>query len=291
MLSRGIHHNFRWGFLAQAAHAPCLTSLLRKTTPAISRYQSRQYGTQAAAEAPLPDRKDEQPESITESLIAQSQSIGSQSTTKSTYTTQSSPYHTNLRTFLRYAKLTGLSEHSNIYVGTRYEYTCQETLSHFGFDLQRTGGAFDAGIDLLGSWRVPTRPATNPLRALVQCKFRRAKPGPSLVRELEGAFVGAPLAWKGGDLEQAVGVLCVPGEPTKAVREAVKRCGRPVMLARVREDGGAPVVCFWNRAVEALVSGVEVGVRYRDGEKEAVLIFQGEVWEDLKAQEESRDDD
>jgi len=45
----------------------------------------------------------------------------------------------------------------------------------------------DYGIDLLGTWSVPS--ALQPLKVLIQCKAFARKIEPSQARELEGAFV------------------------------------------------------------------------------------------------------
>jgi len=52
----------------------------------------------------------------------------------------------------------------------------------------------DYGIDLLGTWSVPS--ALQPLKVLIQCKAFARKIEPSQARELEGAFVGAPIGWR-----------------------------------------------------------------------------------------------
>ncbi|KAK7218484.1 hypothetical protein V2G26_006487 [Clonostachys chloroleuca] len=128
--------------------------------------------------------------------------------------------HRDLPTFLAYAKRTGLDEKSTVFVGTHYEYTIAGTLSRYGFSLQRVGGASDCGVDLLGTWTPPkTRRA---MRTLVQCKAGAQRAGPNLIRELEGAFVGAPVGWRG------------PGAGTAGKREAGHE-------GRARVDGEEPV--------------------------------------------------
>ncbi|KAL8807691.1 MAG: hypothetical protein Q9182_000502 [Xanthomendoza sp. 2 TL-2023] len=210
--------------------------------------------------------------------------------TKSTSSTIS-PSHTSLPSFLAHARSTALSPTSPVYIGTYYEYLCQQTLSHLGFTLQRTGGRSDQGIDLLGHWHLPSLPY--PLRALVQCKALSSRLNPETVRELEGAFVGAPAGWRG---DSVVGVLCGKREATKGVREAVRRCGAPVVWVMVedardeegtlREGEGRIRQVLWNARVSEMgVEGVGVGVKYtpagsdRKVEREVVLTWKGEAWE------------
>lgn len=209
----------------------------------------------------------------------------------------SSPHHHSLSTFLSYAARTSLSATSPVYVGTYYEYLCLSTLPRLGFALVRTGGRADCGIDLLGRWRLPSLPY--PLRVLVQCKATKAKPAPERIRELEGAVAGAPDGWRGPN---TVGVLCAKQAATRGVRDAVRRCGIPVVWVMLEEDEGRGRVrqVLWNEKVAAMgAEGVGVGVRYvignphrgeeaippaaaapREGmEKEAVLLWEGREWD------------
>ncbi|MCJ1316793.1 hypothetical protein MMC15_002114 [Xylographa vitiligo] len=198
-----------------------------------------------------------------------------------------SSQHTSLQSFLAYARDTKLSTSSTTYVGTYYEYLCALSLRRLGFDLTRTGGRADAGIDLLGSWQLPD--ASHPLRCIVQCKKLKAKAGPNLVRELEGAFAGAPTGWRGEDV---VGVLCASREATKGVREAIRNARRGLMWCQIEdigEDVGRVRQMLWNQRVGALgAEGVSVGIRHmlvagdvkgQDSHDEVVLMWKGEVWE------------
>lgn len=260
-------------------HKPLLPC---ETHPVLRRFSLHHNVSQSTAATPKSPEEDGDHEAQRQHSHANAQPHNlpdrdSSVSIPSTFIT-SSPFHHSLPTFFRYAKRVGLSQTSNVYIGTHYEYTCKAALTRFGFSLLRVGGADDAGIDLLGTWSLPTLP--HPIRVLVQCKFRRSKPSPDLVRELEGAFAGAPLGWRGDNAagETVVGVLCAPGEPTKSVREAVRRSGRPLVFLRV-DQGGAIRACFWNKAVEDTGLGMEVGVRYVVNEKEAVLLHEGEIWE------------
>ena len=113
----------------------------------------------------------------------------------------SSANHRDLFTFRDHARSTDLSPTSTVYVGTTYEYLCTQTLLRLGFkDLIRTGGRSDKGIDLLGHWALPSK--TSPAKevpVIVQCKAVSRKPGPEMIRELEGALSNAPGEWRGED--------------------------------------------------------------------------------------------
>lgn len=204
-----------------------------------------------------------------------------------------SPRHSSLSTFLQYARSSGLSPASTVYVGTYYEYLCALSLRRLGFSLVRTGGRSDAGIDLLGSWKLPGK--SSPMKCIVQCKNLSAKAGPNLIRELEGAFVGAPLGWRSEDV---VGVLCAGKEATRGVREAIRNARRGLVWCHIEEaeEGlGRVRQLFWNDRVGAQgADSVGVGVRYLLGagtrnvegasvEVEVVLTKDGEVWESCVA--------
>jgi len=187
------------------------------------------------------------------------------------------PPHSTLATFLSYASSTSLSRTSTVYIGTYYEYTCQHALSRLGLTLARTGGQHDKGIDLLGTWALPGARAA---RVLVQCKAVKARVGPAVVRELEGAVNGVPVYGASkGEGEAGPGVialLCAPVPATKGVRDALGRSGAPmgyVMIGRGEDagaDAGRITQVLWNRAAgeRGGLAGLSVGVRYLDEEVE-----------------------
>ena len=123
----------------------------------------------------------------------------------------------------------------------------------------------------------------------MQCKAFKAKLSPNLIRELEGAFVGAPVGMRG---KGVVGVLVSPREATKGVREAMGRSRWPmvwVMLEvpqREKEDSmriGKIRQMLWNKAaVEVGLEGLDVTMRYgkalekeHEVGKECALMWQG----------------
>ena len=174
-----------------------------------------------------------------------------------------SPAHTShhdLPSFLAHARRTRLSRTSTVFNGTVYEYTAFHTLRSLGFDLQRIGGRNDAGIDLVGTWRLPSRDL--PLKVLVQCKrlTGKNKISPNLIRELEGAFRGAPSGWRG---EETIGLLVGPRSATKGVRDAMGRSMRAlcwVMMdeaaleGEVEEEVAAERESLGTESVEAVIT-------------------------------------
>lgn len=208
------------------------------------------------------------------------------------------PNHHDLPSFLNYAKRIGLSPTSTTYVGTYYEYTVQTTLRRLGFSLTRVGGRDDSGIDLLGTWHLPSNP--HPLRVLLQCKALKGKLGPNLVRELEGAFVGAAAGWRG---EGVLAFLVSPKSATKGVREAMGRSRWPmgwVMLENGEGVGmGRVRQVLWNRTAANIgLEGITVTMRYgekKDGGSgslggECVLLWKDRLIEEGLTDVEAKED-
>lgn len=173
--------------------------------------------------------------------------------------------HHDLPSFLSYAERNSLSPRSTVYVGTHYEYTVLSALATHNFSLRRVGGASDYGIDLLGTWTLPSLPS--PLRVIVQCKAL-ASPRPASIRELEGAFVGAPTGWKRGEGlagSNVVGLLVAPGPSTKGVRDAMGRSRWPMGFVSCAQETGVVRQFIWNQA--AVREGLEgIGVVFRHDE-------------------------
>ncbi|KAL2872830.1 uncharacterized protein BJX67DRAFT_376613 [Aspergillus lucknowensis] len=169
-----------------------------------------------------------------------------------------SPSHTDLPSFLAYAKRTNLPESTTTYQGTLYEYTVRSHLRNAGFALHRVGGRSDLGVDLTGTWHVGSDPVLDPpIRVVVQCKALKAKIGPNVVREVEGVAArysrvhSRAVSSKGG----YAGVLVGPREATRGVREALGRSGMPLVWMMVGWDGVLRQA-LWNARVEGLGLGL-----------------------------------
>ncbi|KAK3681160.1 hypothetical protein LTR37_020982 [Vermiconidia calcicola] len=176
------------------------------------------------------------------------------------------PHH-DLPSFLAHASRNTLNPTSTVYKGTLYEYTVAATLSHYDFQLQRTGKAGDLGVDLVGSFFLPQDngppdPSKEPMfeiKTIVQCKA--TTPQPSMVRELEGAFIGAPASFRANN--NMLAILVSSGETTKGVRDALQRSRWPMALMQVTE-GGDLKQFLWNAvAADAGLEGLGVTVRYK----------------------------
>ena len=211
---------------------------------------------------------------------------------------QTSSNHHDLDSFLAYADRVDLNRNTNVYKGTLYEYMVASTLRHFSFQLHRTGRSNDLGIDLVGHFYLPSaaktgRKATrdlHELKVVVQCKA--LKPTPAMVREREGAYVGAPAGWRG---EGVLALLVASKEATKGVRDALQRSRWPMGLLQVTAEGEVRQF-LWNAVAEEIgLAGLGVTVKYADGVKKTtvgqsdtgsaraasgsiVLTWMGEMW-------------
>lgn len=164
---------------------------------------------------------------------------------------------------------------STTYVGTYYEYAVQTALSRLGLSLKRIGGRSDYGIDLIGTWNLPS--SLQPLKVLIQCKALAGKAEPKVVRELEGAFVGAPTGWRGAGV---LGFLVSKKPASKGVREALGRSRWPMGYV-LCEDDGRVLQMLWNkRAEQEGLEGIGVGLKYGGGEqseRDVILTWKGET--------------
>ncbi|KAH7328351.1 hypothetical protein B0I35DRAFT_16025 [Stachybotrys elegans] len=191
------------------------------------------------------------------------------------YPQASTTQHTDLTTFLQYAQRSGLDEKSSVYVGTYYEYAVAAALSRYGFALKRIGGASDLGTDLLGEWK-PARTRSPAMRVLLQCKAGAQKPKPQWIRELEGAFAGAPAGWRGAGV---LGFLVGEQPATKGVRESMSRSRWPLGYLCCSREGVLRQM-LWNARAEAEgLEGFGVATRHGDagGEERLVLVRNGKV--------------
>lgn len=187
---------------------------------------------------------------------------------------RSSSQHHDLTTFLAHAERSGLDVKSTVYVGTHFEYTVAASLSRYGFFLKRVGGASDCGIDLLGTWTLPSSgEATDQnttIKVLMQCKAGGQRAGPNLIRELEGAFVGAPVGWRGPGV---LGLLVSERPATKGVRESMGRSRWPMGYLCCSKEGRL-IQMMWNRRAEDEgLDGFGVTTRHVEGQKESELVM------------------
>ncbi|KAI0406144.1 hypothetical protein F4802DRAFT_559535 [Xylaria palmicola] len=189
--------------------------------------------------------------------------------------------HHDVASYVAYAERTGLDVGSNVYVGTHYEYSVAAALRRLGFGLRRVGGQSDKGLDLLGTWHVPSAPEGLPLRVLVQCKAhstaKAARVGPQFIRELEGAYLGAPAGWRGSGV---IGLLVTPRPATRGVREALAHSRWPLGYLSCSRDGVLEQMLWNRRAEEEGLEGMGVTVKIldeglRDSSQPLVLTWKG----------------
>ncbi|CAD6443579.1 31d52f63-9142-4cb5-b721-38c69045f760-CDS [Sclerotinia trifoliorum] len=183
--------------------------------------------------------------------------------------------HHDLPSFLEYASRNNMDTGSTTYVGTHYEYMAKNALERLGMSLKQVGGRSDCGIDLLGTWPLPTAP--QPLKVLIQCKAFAAKIKPAQARELEGTFVGAPQGWR---TSSVLAFLVSQQAATKGVREALGRSQWPMGYVLCGADGKI-MQMLWNRkAADEGLGGLEVEMQYTgvdQNEREVILTHKGKA--------------
>lgn len=202
-----------------------------------------------------------------------SKRLNSSITSQLNYPEPTTTNHHDLPSFLEYAERSGLDPKSTLYVGTHYEYLVAQILSKYGFYLRRIGGHSDYGTDLLGTWTVPS--SKEPLKVLVQCKAIARKSAPNLIRELEGAFVGAPVGWRGPGV---LGIFVTENPATKGVRDSLGRSRWPMGFISCTRDGRVQQMLWNRRAEEEGLGGMGVGMRYAgdEGEPQLLLTWKGQ---------------
>jgi hypothetical protein len=176
--------------------------------------------------------------------------------------------HHDLASYIAYAERVGLDMESKVFVGTHYEYSVASALRPLGFDLRRIGGQSDKGIDLLGTWSVPSAPDHLPMRVLLQCKAysttKTGRIGPQYIRELEGAYLGAPSGWRGSGV---LGLLITQRPATKGVREALAHSRWPLGYVSCSREGGLGQMLWNRRAEEEGLEGMGVTSRISDEDR------------------------
>ncbi|CAK3811514.1 unnamed protein product [Lecanosticta acicola] len=138
--------------------------------------------------------------------------------------------HHDLESYLRFAKASGKNLESRLHKGTVYEYTVQKELRTYGFSLQHRGRTKDLGIDLIGSWKLPSAPGQ--LQVVIQCKA--GKNTSAHIRELEGTALNAPYSHR---VKNKLALLISATKATTGVLEAMQRSQLPMAFAYISRDG------------------------------------------------------
>jgi hypothetical protein len=110
-----------------------------------------------------------------------------------------------------------------------------------------------------------------------------------MIRELEGAYVGAPAGWRGVDV---MALLITRDPATLGVRNALQRSRLPMGFAQITEEGTLRQFMWNHVAQEARLTGMSVTSEYRralqsassgsgDGSVESAISLQwmGKQWD------------
>lgn len=191
--------------------------------------------------------------------------------------------------YLNYCKATNTSLHSTVFRGTMYEFAARHMLtSQFHcFNLTRSGGAGDYGVDLFGRWDLSQYPCLGKARAnslaarsqndlasgvtvLVQCKNYNSKIGAAVVRELGGIYDFHVKT--SADLRSTFLFLVSPEPLTRQAQAQLDTASVPMAHMRMRAmqpiaqevyhleswTGGEVVSAYLNRKARRLLHGLEV---------------------------------
>lgn len=161
--------------------------------------------------------------------------------------------HHDLRSYLEYAKKSGVDQTSNVFKGTKYEYLVIDTLKSYGLELNSIGRRGDRGKDFEGVWKLHkhTKKQPNVMWVIGQCKARKV--GPKEVRELDGTSSGN---------RECTRLLVSNSKSSKGTSEAIQASSTPMAFLQVTEDGDL-VQCFWNSAAaEAGLGRLGTTMRY-----------------------------
>lgn len=131
---------------------------------------------------------------------------------------------------------------STTHIGKAYETQCLQFLNHQLFmSLSQVGGKGDGGIDLRGWWWLPPNtPDDNSkrIRVLVQCKAETKKPGPQLIREMEGTVrrsmdENTSTIDRRSDLKPFIAILCSRSGFTRGAIHSVLSSPIPMMALHI----------------------------------------------------------
>jgi hypothetical protein len=181
---------------------------------------------------------------------------------------RSSTEHHDLQSFLAFAERKKLNQETAVYKGTHYEYIVMEALKGFGFHLERIGKSNDKGTDLVGRWNLPGEP--HEIKVLVQCKVSRGLP--SAIRELEGAYAGAPSGWTG---DNVLALLSSSRATSKGVLDGIQRSSSPLGALHIDPEGLTRQF-VWNAvAGQKGLAGVGVTAKYSEEQSRSATAKQG----------------
>lgn len=103
----------------------------------------------------------------------------------------------------------------------------------------------------------------------MQCKAGQ-RVGPHYVREMEGAFIGAPVGWRGPGV---LGLLVAEKPATKGIRDSLARSRWPMGYVTCSKEGAVQQMIWNRRAEEEGLEGLGVVARHGAGGQEPELVL------------------
>jgi len=148
--------------------------------------------------------------------------------------------------------------------------------------LERTGGSGDKGVDLCGTWTIPSLPSEQSQNsrvydALVQCKCTKITP--AAIRELDGIVsLKKP---------ETVGILATPKHCSPGIRKHMAMSPRPLMYLCLEKNGGLVEQILWNTPASVLLPGMGVRANHLKDRTEIVLTIHEHEFRSLLSQNPS----
>lgn len=146
--------------------------------------------------------------------------------------------------------------------------------------LDHCGGRADRGIDLRGTWTIPSltnEPSDKPrvFPVVVSCKATKGKSSPQYIRELEGAI--------GHASSNTIGIMATISHCTPGAKQQMLLSQRALAYCYTTPyaNGGYISQFVWNKAAGVLLQGLSASIRHTPGKEETggrvVLTVNGQV--------------
>jgi hypothetical protein len=166
--------------------------------------------------------------------------------------------------------------HYSVDRGTQFEIATERAFQRLGMIVNRTGQAFDRGVDLRGRWTFIGR--TVPLVA--QCKIERRPIGAKYLREFQGTLMGEDPG--------TLGLFVSHSTYSIEAHLHLTRCIQPIVLCRLElmrakpstesttepSTQGRIVEFHMNAAAQALLPLLTVG---RSANRPFCLLYNGKM--------------
>ncbi|TPX48274.1 hypothetical protein SeMB42_g03060 [Synchytrium endobioticum] len=159
--------------------------------------------------------------------------------------------------------------------GLALERAAIKVLSRFHFQLRHVGGANDRGVDLRGTWPLPSARSSPPsqqlsppslippINVIIQCKNEATCIGPKVIRELEGTLTK--------ETGLTLGLLVTSNGLSRRALDAIQAATLPIGFATIDNIYNPTLVelQFNHVAQRTILSDIVIAPRYVKAENGA----------------------